>query len=376
MLRLEFIHTADCHLGYVPGNLPPDRPEDFKRAFSSIVDYAVERSSTIRLFLIAGDLFDSHNPGRQWVEFVNGELTRLLAKGITPVMIAGTHDGIGYPDSVFRTGKFSAGTLLLDSATPDRPVTRTVGDVPVHFYGMSWTPGQSRRPFDKFEATDDPGFHIAILHGALDTADNWEAEERDVPVRLENLQKTGVDYVALGHYHRKQVHPGPVTVAYPGNIEGKRFGEEGPRYFLHVVLGDGKEADITPVECQQRALRNIEVPLSGLAADDQTALAGYLKTLAEPRDIVRFTLDGDPGFPVDPDELRNDLSGYFYHVEIKDRSSFTTAASVLAAREENTVRGMFVRRMLGLIENAGHMDERRKLELALREGFRAFGEAG
>ena len=88
-------------------------------------------------------------------------------------------------------------------------------------YGMSWTPGKSRRPFDSFKAIDEPGFHIAMLHGSLDSAESWDLEERDVPIRLENLQKSGMDYVALGHYHSLQIHPGPVTVAYTGNIEGK-----------------------------------------------------------------------------------------------------------------------------------------------------------
>jgi len=288
-------------------------------------------------------------------------------------MIAGTHDGIGYPDSVFRTWAPPQGGILLSSPTPAEPVSLTIDDMPVHFYGMSWNPGASKPPFDEFNSNGAPGFHIAMLHGSLDAAANWELSSRDVPLKLASLQQTGMDYVALGHYHSVKIHPGRPTVAYCGNTEGKRFGEEGPRQFLHVVLEDGVDPIVTPVVCGERVMRDINVDLHNLSLESEHALVAHLKTLADKKDIVRFTLVGDPGIKLDIERLAAELASAFYHLEIRDKSSFLSDSSVLAARDEVSVRGQFVRRMLTLIEASTDDEEKLGLDAALREGFRAFG---
>jgi DNA repair exonuclease SbcCD nuclease subunit len=187
----------------------------------------------------------------------------------------------------------------------------------------------------------------------------------------ENLNASGLDYAALGHYHTAVIHPGQTVIAYSGNIEGKRFGEEGPRHFLHVVLDTDAEPAIEKIECQQRLLKDQTVLLSDLPVGDQAELVAHLKTLVEPSDIVRFTLSGDPGFPVDATALQDVLRESFYFVEVRDRSSFTSDARVLAARDEGTVRGVFVRRMLELIETEQDEEGRHALQAALKEGFRA-----
>ena len=57
-MGVQFIHTADVHLGYAQYGLH-ERFVDFGRAFSRVVSYAVEKD--VDFVLIAGDLFHKRN---------------------------------------------------------------------------------------------------------------------------------------------------------------------------------------------------------------------------------------------------------------------------------------------------------------------------
>lgn len=71
-------------------------------------------------------------------------------------------------------------------------------------------------PFDDFQALQDDGIHIAVIHGTLDKASYIEAHSRDIPLKLQKLAKTKMDYLALGHIHSPQKHmAGSLLVVYP-----------------------------------------------------------------------------------------------------------------------------------------------------------------
>ncbi|MBF6591870.1 MAG: hypothetical protein IVW57_15280 [Ktedonobacterales bacterium] len=91
--------TADNHLSpALPGLTPPRRAQRRARlraAFAEAVTYAIEH--TARLFVQAGDLFDSPTPNNQDLAFVAAQLARLRRAGIPCVAISGTHDMPSFP---------------------------------------------------------------------------------------------------------------------------------------------------------------------------------------------------------------------------------------------------------------------------------------
>jgi DNA repair exonuclease SbcCD nuclease subunit len=59
------------------------------------------------------------------------------------------------------------------------------------------------------------------------------------------LQAKGYQYWALGHVHEHWIHRGDVTIAYPGNLQGRHIRELGTRGALLITSEDN---EITEVE--------------------------------------------------------------------------------------------------------------------------------
>src|SRR5205085_4261968 len=64
------------------------------------------------------------------------------------------------------------------------------------------------------------------LFGAEIGAERWLVVGEDPMVSVGALRHPNVDYVALGHIHRKQLVPGDPPIAYSGSINRVDFSEE------------------------------------------------------------------------------------------------------------------------------------------------------
>src|SRR5512147_740694 len=86
--------TGDNHLSaYLPRLSPQrraERRERLRAGFTAAVDYAIAEHA--RLFVQAGDLFDTPSPSNQDRAFVAASLARLRAAGIVCAGIGGNHD--------------------------------------------------------------------------------------------------------------------------------------------------------------------------------------------------------------------------------------------------------------------------------------------
>ena len=224
---LRIVHTADVHLGARHADMGDQAAAQRERqfaAFKATVDLAIEER--VDLFLIAGDLFDSNTQPRRSADRVAAELARLAAAKVRTVIIPGTHD-VYDRSSIYRAYDLEAlaGSDADDDfvtvLTPARPWVhlsacdvvvfgpgvrdqegteepapgpRHVGRRPRRRGGSGWSTARSRSP-------------------ARPTRD-------DVVITTEEIAASGLDYLALGHWHSaQQAKAGGVTYAYAGAPE-------------------------------------------------------------------------------------------------------------------------------------------------------------
>lgn len=265
---MKFIHTADLHLDSSLRGLssyadaPAERLRTATRdAFHNLVTQAIEEQ--VDFMVIAGDVYDG-----DWKDFNTGlffirQMGRLRHAGIPVYLLYGNHDadsemtrGLELPDNVHVFSSRKAETFRIDSRK-------------VALHGRSF----------KVAATTEnllPGYpepvagwlNIGVLHTALE----GNAEHaRYAPCSVAELQAKGYQYWALGHVHEHWVQRGDVTMAYPGNLQGRHIRELGARGALLVTAEEGEVTEVERLEVDVLRWHALELDVSA-APDLRSAM--------------------------------------------------------------------------------------------------------
>jgi DNA repair exonuclease SbcCD nuclease subunit len=374
-MSIRLLHLADLHLGAsFPslGERGEERSRDFLNAFLRAVDYAAGSAKPVDFVVIAGDLFDTHDPDEGLVVQVEAAFEK-LEKANLPVLIApGTHDAPSYRRSVYRRLRLSKNVHLFLSPTLEPGPRVSVGGLSVQTYGIAYDAAVCERPLGEFRPIGLADFHVGVLHAALEDNPSWKRRSNDLPVNRTEIAASGLHYLALGHYHNfSEVREGGSVAVYPGTLEGKKFGEDGPRYLVTATLG--REAiSIERTPWNQRTLVQSLVDFQVSDLTDEAALEQRLLAFAGDQELVRLRLDGPSTFVFDAERLEERLAPRFFHLEIDDRTYVVNTKLLEQYREEATVRGVFVRSMLERIERAPDGAARDTATLALRIGLAEF----
>jgi exonuclease SbcD len=347
MLRL--LHTADVHLGARHADLGEQAAAQRERqfaAFRATIDLAI--AERVDLFLIAGDLFDSNTQPRRSVERVAAELHRLVEARIRTVLIPGTHD-VYDRASIYRTHDLPAlagatGTDLVTVLTPEVPtVVLETLDVSVHG-GVFATKRAPRSPLEALSLAGDPStWQIGLIHGSIAIPNQTEHDE--VVITLDEIAASGLDYLALGHWHSSSKgRAGSTTYAYPGAPEPVALDQDRAGNVLIVSLESQDGAKVVKVEERKVGrthFEKVELDAAGIAS--QPALVEQLAARADPDLVLDVRLIGirPDLLDVHVDEVETELATRFLKVRVRDRSLPALSEGPLPS--EDTVLGAFVR---------------------------------
>ena len=238
---LKFVHAADIHLD------TPFRRHDAalrqklqqagRDAFTALIDLTIEERADA--LLIAGDLFDNEWLTIATERVLTSELARLTDAGVTVVYATGNHDPGRTNYRAAHIAWPSAGFHLQNSRTPQT--------IPIHRDGerVGWvvaaghqTTHESTNLAASFPPAPGPEPAVALLHadvGGVQGAADDEAGNVYAPAALSDLDP-GYAYWALGHIHKRQRLREDSPAWYPGNLQGRDFGETGAKGALVVEL--------------------------------------------------------------------------------------------------------------------------------------------
>jgi exonuclease SbcD len=131
-----------------------------------------------------------------------------------------------------------------------------------------------------------------MLHTSLTGA---AGHDPYAPCSIADLTRTGFDYWALGHIHKRQVHAKKPWVVMPGNPQGRDIGESGPKSASLITIEAGVIA-VSEVPTSAVEFRHSSVSLDELEDDDaiRTRLRAHLADEAAVVDgaIIRLRLTG------------------------------------------------------------------------------------
>lgn len=259
---MRILHTADWHLGKRLDFY--SRLEEQKIVLEEIIDIANEKE--VDMVIIAGDLFDNFTPSNEAMELLYKTLNRLAKRGKVPVVaIAGNHDSpdrINVPDVFAREN----GTLFIGYPTDKLPLIEiedgfsiTKSDegfvefklpkcnYPIRLIHTAFAnelrlkecfaddketalqtalANRWQKLADKY--CDSEGVNLLTTHLFIQKKGGEELEEPDGerPLKIGNAEMLysniipkEIQYVALGHLHRRQ-----------------NVGENQPAYYSSSIL--------------------------------------------------------------------------------------------------------------------------------------------
>ncbi len=141
------------------------------------------------LLLIAGDLFHRQPLLRELkeVDYLFGTLSKTQV-----VLMAGNHDYIR-KDSYYRTFTWSPNVHMILSSDISCVELKELNTA---VYGLSYYAKEREETlYEQIQLRDNCKYRILLAHGG---------DEKHLPFRKAEVDKTGFDYVALGHIHRPQ----------------------------------------------------------------------------------------------------------------------------------------------------------------------------
>jgi len=307
MNTVRFIHAADIHLdtpfrGLSAWNseLAVRLKEATFQSFGRIVDLCIRER--VDFLVVSGDIFDGEDRSlAAQLRFV-AELKRLSVKGIATYLVCGNHDPLSswldtlqMPPLVHRFG----------AAEVERLSHEKEGKKAADIYGISF-PDREVKENLALRYRPGPGpapVAVAVLHGTVGSPGPHHSY---APFSLDDIRGMGFDYWALGHIHRHQVvSAASPAVVYPGNPQGRDFGETGPKGCCLVEISPGQAPRISFMPTQVIRFAEAEAGLNGVQdiADLEKRMTQVLEELkrstgnvATPDDgcslMVRLTLTG------------------------------------------------------------------------------------
>jgi exonuclease SbcD len=345
------LHLADVHLGARHADMGDAAVKQRERqmaAFGRAIDEGLKAS--VDAALICGDLFDSNAQPRRSVEAAIAQLKRLTGAGIRVIIIPGTHD-VYDKRSIYRAfdlaqmAGLSPASDLLTVLTPERPEL-LIGDLDLIVYGRVFaTKRAPRSPLDGFSVSDDDraSWKVGMIHGSRRIPGKVDSD--DVIFGDAEVADSGLDYLALGHWHSfLSGRAGDTTWAYPGAPEPVAVDQDGAGSVCLVRLEDGiagaGSVKVDQVKVGRTVFRAESVDAAGITS--QADLVQHLTELADPDLILQVSIEGiaPDSLEIDPEEAERALAPSFLHVRVRDRSATELADG--PDLPEDTVAGRFV----------------------------------
>ncbi|WP_418059268.1 exonuclease SbcCD subunit D [Pimelobacter simplex] len=288
---MKFLHTSDWHVGKTLKGRP--RIDEHRAVLREIVGHA--RAHAVDAVLIAGDIYDSSNPGAEAQQLVVRTLLTLAQDGIEVIAIAGNHDH-GATFEAYRPVMGVAGIHVYGQArardkggvhsfrarSTDEPVNVAVIPFLSQRYAVRAAqliapgdnvPARNVGSYDQWvrnivthlaEGYDPDGVNVMTAHVTC-TGGAMGGGERAAQSIFEYHVPAGIfpidsHYVALGHLHRRQELAAQAPVHYAGSPLAVDFGEqENTPTVLLVEATPGLPARVSDlVLTSPRRLRTVE----------------------------------------------------------------------------------------------------------------------
>lgn len=300
---MKILHSADWHLCSPLQGRTPEQSAFLRRELSAVPEKiaALCKKEQCDLMLLSGDIFD----GPCTAGDIRALQTVLEDVGV-PVFIApGNHDfaALCSPWTMENWGE------NIHIFTKNAMESVALPHLDCRVYGAAFTAMDCPGLLEGFTAAGTERWQIGVLHG-----DPTQTASPYCPITGEQIQSSGLQYLALGHIHKGgSLIAGDTLCAWPGCPMGRGYDEPGEKGVLIVTVEDTVRTRFVPLDTPR--FHDLPLPVGG---SPESALLSVLPPVGN-NDFYRITLTGESQAP-DLAHLRGMFSR-FPNLELRDRTT-------------------------------------------------------
>ena len=342
---MKILHTADWHLDAPMSGYSHENLAILHRELRNIPQKIAKlcRAEGCDMLIIAGDLFD----GAYTRETMTAVRSALASLDIPVIITPGNHDYYS-PDSPYFKEEWPANVHIF---TQPRIASLDFPDLDCVIYGAGYDAMDCPGLLKGFTAQGEAKWHIGVLH-----AEANNASSNYCPVTRNQLQQSGLAYLALGHIHKAgSLRAGDTICAWPGCPMGRGFDELGAKGVVLVTLEQDVKATFLPLDTPRFYDEEVE------AGQDAAASLAAMLPAMDSSDFYRITLTGYSS-PIDLDALQSQ----FPHIpNLSLRDETIPEVDLWSAIDDDSLEGVF----FSLLQQATQSDSEklaRRANLAAR----------
>ena len=202
-----------------------------------------------------------------------------------------------------------------------------------------------------------------VIHGTLNGASIEEKQYNSIKEDL--LQEKGFDYVALGHIHKLYYNSYEnQRIVYPGSTTALGFDEIGKHGMIVGELNkENIQLEFIPVDQTEFKIENIDVT-EIISKEELIEKLNEIKF--DENNLIEIYLIGKRNFEIDVYEIYKLISNEKI-IKIKNKTKINYDLEKIS--QENTLRGIFVKKMLEKLNLLDSEEEKELLEKSIEIGL-------
>lgn len=360
-LKVKIAHCADLHLE----SKSETKNYEIKETFLNML--GICKSENVDFLLISGDFFDDTNVSEKALIWVKNELENF---GLKTVISPGNHDPFTN-DSPYNKGTWPKNVYIFKE---NKLTHFDFPELKTKIFGASFTSiYQKKTLFNLKENLDSDFLNLCVMHGTVTKS----SDEFYNPISPSEIEKSGFDYVALGHIHKRSeiLKLGETFCAYSGSICPKGFSETGAKGIYIGEVSKNEHSFKFKRVCKH-SYEKFTLDISGVSNISDFILESIKSNFGEgfENNSYEITLTGEieEEFNLDIDAIKLFLSSHLHFASIKDKTETKIDFAKLNLR--NDFKSLFIKEALNQINQAGTKEEKEIAKTALKLGLKAFTE--
>lgn len=366
MRKIKILHTADIHFDTPFSGMTPKQAlkskEELKLVFEKIINFASEKQ--VDVILISGDIFDNLSVNKSTLHFIKTCFEKI--NNIYIFISPGNHDPFN-EKSFYSIVEWPSNVYIFKG----RMEKVFLEDLNTVVWGAGFNTTHVNKSLIKEVKRVDGYNNIMVLHGEISISKDGNDYN---PITEEEIAKSNMDYIALGHRHKfSEVKKIKNTYySYSGCPQGRGFDELDDKGVVLLELKNKYiESKFIRTSIRNYYEKEINIEECFGYGEVKNRIINEILNYDRKNNFYKIVLKGQVSeeFTINEDVLEELLKDDFYFVKVIDKSEIKLDINELI--KGYSLKSIFAKKIYEKLQKAETEDEREIITLALKMGLQS-----